>query len=327
MAAEVSQGGIPERLRSTPADAWSSHAVNRTYQPLVGIDGPAYRQDDGQEAHRDKVYAGRRHWPAAFGAAGVPNRGLPGAPRAVDCRPCRGCPTPARGRRGARPCRTRGRFPPRALRQARRSPRNGPRHRPALGRSMNSRSRKDAQGIDRGNSGPPRPRNAGIGTMKLQPARIARPPSVIAAPPMEDTTACSSRNRRLSAETPRPMGRITVPTPRANTSVMATMCVLLRTLEAKYACSITEAQHGADSATMPPRKDARSVVEKRTSPMSSAVSDLLAPVTAGLRHPSTPGSLRVVACNSRARRSDRPRRTSSPGLPCYAGRVAHSKTT
>jgi hypothetical protein len=64
---------------------------------------------------------------------------------------------------------------------------------------------------------------------------------------------------RLTPAAPRAIGRMTVPTPRAKTNVIDTSARRRWKLEAKYAGSITEMQHGAKSATAPARKLVRSV--------------------------------------------------------------------
>ena len=73
---------------------------------------------------------------------------------------------------------------------------------------------------------------------------------------------------RLRNAAPKAMGRMMVPTPAANTSVMPRIWLRLRKLEAKNAGNMTEAQHGTRRATPPPRNAARIVVESKTCPMN-----------------------------------------------------------
>ncbi len=90
---------------------------------------------------------------------------------------------------------------------------------------------------------------------------------------MNTQRCCPTRNREIT-DAPRPTGRITVAIPAANTSVMPTSCTRRWKLVAKYAGSSTEMQHGASSATSPPRKAVITVPDtsrwptRRNSPQS-----------------------------------------------------------
>lgn len=66
---------------------------------------------------------------------------------------------------------------------------------------------------------------------------------------------------------PSPMGTMMVATPAPKARVPATTRPRERKPVAKYAGSITEMQHGASSATIPPRNDASSVVPNNSSPI------------------------------------------------------------
>ena len=101
----------------------------------------------------------------------------------------------------------------------------------------------------------------GMGMRIFHPRSIAMPIAAMSDPPMEKISVCWAANRRLTALAPSAIGRITVATPAANTQVMATIPRLVRKVEAKYAGSITDTQHGARSATTPPRNEASSVVD------------------------------------------------------------------
>lgn len=93
---------------------------------------------------------------------------------------------------------------------------------------------------------------------------------MVSTPPMENTHGCPPSNSRLIAVAPSPMGRIKVATPAPNTTVAGTTPPRCRKPVARYAGSITDTQHGASSATVPPRNEASSVVPTSSSPTGLA---------------------------------------------------------
>src|SRR4051812_4592098 len=112
---------------------------------------------------------------------------------------------------------------------------------------------------------PDRPRRPTIGNENFHPVSIAAPKATIATPPREKTSACWPEISRLSRLAPSAIGRITVPSPAAKTSVIPTIRARRWKVEAKYAGSITDTQQGASSATPPPRNDAKIVVDNNNS--------------------------------------------------------------
>jgi hypothetical protein len=68
-----------------------------------------------------------------------------------------------------------------------------------------------------------------------------------------------------------------VPTPAAKTRVMPRIWLRRRKLDAKKAGSMTDTQHGAIKAAMPPRNDARIVVESKTCSMNQLQSGITRP--------------------------------------------------
>jgi len=98
----------------------------------------------------------------------------------------------------------------------------------------------------------------------VPPAIIAAPPAASRTPITANTAKCWPASRRLIAEAPSPIGRITVPTPMAKTSVIARMRERRAKVAEKYAGNITETQHGASRATTPP-KNAVKIVPLSTS--------------------------------------------------------------
>jgi hypothetical protein len=77
---------------------------------------------------------------------------------------------------------------------------------------------------------------------------------------IEYTRVCSPLISRLRTFAPAARGRIIVATPAAKMKVIAMSPRRRCTPVARYAGSMTDTQHGAKSATMPPRKAATTEV-------------------------------------------------------------------